>query len=664
MKTFPHLFEPLQIGPMFLPNRIMMTTNGPHMPEDRYLVYVEERARSGIAIMGTPAGHGIYQFPFSRGPFNRASVGEFDAVYPSPVSSEGRAYYDETVTPLLRKRAETAHRHGVAIVGQLYHPGASRSTDNLQPAIGPSRFQDEHLPEAPHVLDEAEIGELVETYANGARRVKDAGLDGAEIHAAHGYLIEQFLSPFSNKRTDRYGGSLDNRMRFLLEIIDAIRAQVGPDFPVGIRTIGDELVDGGLTVEEMTAICRKLSGLLTYINISGGTHSGLIGGAKPAYVSPWFVAPGLNVPMAAAIKKAVDIPVIVGGRINDPEQAERILAEGSADMVGMVRALIADPDFIIKARDGRAHEIRKCIANNECHALHDAQRPIRCAVNAAATQEDRLSIEPTETRKRVLVVGGGPAGMEAARVAAERGHQVSLYEKGESLGGTLNVITRDPDRRNMADFTRYLEGQLERLGVVVHTGVEMIPETVVEQAPDAVVVAVGAVPFVPALPGLDGGNVVTAVDVLLGTARVGNRVVVVAGLEEHLPPLSIAGFLAGKGKQVEVISEMLVAGHGIEMRTLHPLTRRLLEQGVALTPLTKLKAVEGDALLVANSYTYEERRIEGVDTVVLACGGEAAIGLAAELKGRVPELFSIGDCLAPRRLIHAVVDGFRVGRLL
>jgi 2,4-dienoyl-CoA reductase-like NADH-dependent reductase (Old Yellow Enzyme family)/thioredoxin reductase len=663
MTRFPRLFAPLQIGRLSLRNRIMMTTNHPRFTEERYLRYLEDRAQAGVALLAVPAG---LQFPTGPGLFSPDSIDQFDSVLPHPLTRDGLAYYDATMIPRLQRLVEVVHRHGAACVGQLYHPGASknRASDNLQPGVGPSRFLDEHLPEVPHVLDEEEIAGIVEAYGHAARRVNEAGLDAIEIHAGHGYLIEQFLSPFSNDRSDRYGGDLDGRMRLLLEVIDEIRRNVGPDFPVGIRLAGDEFIDEGLAIDNVVEIGRRIAGQLDYINITGGTHSGYLGGPGPAYVSPWLAPLGLNVPAAAAIKKAVDIPVIVGGRINAPEQAEGILADGAADMVGMVRALFADLEFVSKAKDGRAGEIRKCIGNNECHGLYDRGLPIRCAVNASMGREDEMEITPARLTKRVLVIGGGPAGMEAARVAALRGHTVDLYERSSSLGGMLNVITRDPGRRNMKDFVDYLEGQLDKLGVNVHTDTEADSRLVAEQAPDAVVVAAGAERYFPSVPGARGNNVVTDVDVLEGRVTVGDRVVVVAGLEEHLPPLSIADFLAAQGKTVEVISEMMVVGYGVEKRTLGLFTKRLLELGVVLTPLTKLESINGRTVTVSNSFTHRRREIPDVDTVVLTGGGQPRDHLKTELKDRVKELYLIGDCLAPRRLMHAVLDGSRVGHLI
>jgi thioredoxin reductase len=520
---------------------------------------------------------------------------------------------------------------------------------------------DEHHRQVPHELGDEEIAELVRAFGHAARRVRDGGMDGVEVHAGHFYLINQFLSPYTNHRTDRYGGSWENRSRFLSEVLDAIRSHAGAGFPIGIRINGEEFVEGGLTLDDMKRVAQDLEGRVAYLSVSGGTYTGLKKGIKMAYVSPWFVPPGPMVPYAAEIKKVVKTPVMVVGRINDPEQAERIIAEGYADMVGMTRALIADPEFPKKARDGRAREIRKCIGTNECHY---AGRPIACTINAAAGREEELALHPAPVRRRLLVIGGGPAGMEAARVAALRGHRVVLCERRMRLGGQMAIVARDPNREQVAGFLEYLQRQVEEAGVEVRLGVEVTPEMVAGLTPDAVVVATGSRPYVPPAPGMDQKNVVTAAQVLEGEVKAGRRVLVVGGLEEHMPPLGIAEFLADQGKRVEVLSELLVAGEGLETTLLHVLTKRLLDKGITLTPLTAVEAVRGRTVLAANSFTGQRRTITGVDTVVLACGSRADDTLARALKSRAGELHLIGDCRAPRRMLHAIMEGARAASLV
>jgi pyruvate/2-oxoglutarate dehydrogenase complex dihydrolipoamide dehydrogenase (E3) component len=360
---------------------------------------------------------------------------------------------------------------------------------------------------------------------------------------------------------------------------------------------------------------------------------------------------------------------MVGGRINDPMQAEKILVNGYADMVGMARAFIADPEFANKARDGRTEDIRKCIGCNEGCRYRSLMRsspglPIGCTVNASVGREEEMEIRPAAVRKRVLIAGGGPAGMEAARVADLRGHHVTLYERGAELGGHIAIIARDPNLEERAELVRYLEHELRKSRVEVKLGIEVTPELIAEMKPEAVVVATGSVPYIPQLPGIDSPNVVTNWQVLRGEVHVGDNILVVGGLNDDLGPPSIAELLADQGKKVEVLSETMMVGYGLEPGTLHVLTRHLLEKGVILSPLTGLKSISGRSIEVSNTFTKEKRNIDGVDTVVLAAGMRANDRLYRELKCRMKEVYAIGDCLAPRRTINAVLEGSRVGRMI
>jgi NADPH-dependent 2,4-dienoyl-CoA reductase/sulfur reductase-like enzyme len=324
----------------------------------------------------------------------------------------------------------------------------------------------------------------------------------------------------------------------------------------------------------------------------------------------------------------------------------------------MARAFIADPDLANKAREGKLEDVRRCIANNECHV---PGRPVVCAINAAAGKEDELRLEPAAVRRRVLVVGGGPAGLEAARVAALRGHQVVLCEQEAELGGQLAALARDANRRELGAFVDYQVRQLERLGVDLRLSAEVTPATVAALEPDAVVVATGSTPYVPPVPGITDPRVLTSLQVLRGEGQVGATVLVVGDLEYHLPPLTIADFLARQGKRVEIISAGLTVGQGVEPSTLHLLTKRLLEQDVTLSPHTVLKSLQAGQVTVTDTFTRRERVVDGVDTIVLACGGRANTSLLRSLKGEVARLYAIGDCLSPRRIIHAVLDGARTG---
>ena len=659
--AFRRLFEPLTIGSLTLRNRIVNTMHGSGLGEERDLRYLQARARGGASLLGVHASGGVYGYTIGPGP--RTTSVDWDAKGISPLTAEGIAHYDDAVIPALRTRADVIHGEGAKCFAQVYHLGAARHGTHAGPVLAPSSVQDPYEAAVPHALSEEEIEELIVCFAHAIRRTREAGLDAAEIHGAHGYLVNEFLSPYFNRRTDAWGGTRDNRARFVVRMIEAARAMVGADFPIGIR-IG---VDGdgdrrGITIDELAAISGLLAPHVAYISVSGGNYAGFGDGLETAYVSPWYKDPAFNVAAAAAVKRVVDVPVIVTGRILDPSIAEGILADGAADMVGMVRALIADPDLPNKARAGRTTEIRMCIGMSECHHIGPHRVPITCAVNAAAAREAEMEIVPTDSPRTVVVVGAGPAGMEAARVAALRGHHVYLADARRSLGGTPAVLALDPNRRNLRDHAAFFDVALRAAGVELMLGNVVTADELAAFAPDVVVVATGGATLIPEVPGIDQANVVTALDVLRGAAT-RERVLVVGGLDAHLGAPTVAEFLADNGRQVEMISEQFDFTRGAEDATRLPLMHRLMTKGVVVSLLHRLVRVDDGAAWVMQSFTRHERRITDV-TVVLACGLVPSDGLAQQLVGRVPEVHVIGDALAPRRIMHATLEGARVAHAL
>jgi 2,4-dienoyl-CoA reductase-like NADH-dependent reductase (Old Yellow Enzyme family) len=422
--------------------------------------------------------------------------------------------------------------HGAAVFGQLHHTGADRVTasgnDPGQPTIAPSVHPDEFARDVPHELTVREIDELVRGFGDAARRCRAAGLDGVEINACHFYLINQFLSPFINRRTDGYGGSPEKRFRFLDEILTEVRTQVGEDLVIGLRINGSEFVPSGLNAQDMAGIAKLVEGRVQDLSITAGTFSGRKGPNPVAYVNPWNDEGG-HMPLiqeAAIIKAAVSTPVILGGRITDPGQAEEYLAKGYADAVGMSRAWLADPEFAIKAHSGRAHLIRRCIGTNECHAQG---RPLACTVNAAAGREEEFAVLPTSRGRSVAVVGGGVAGMEAATVGANRGHNVVLFERDAELGGVLRLIARNPGNERLLAHLQCMADRAYDAGVNVKLGHAADVDAIATGSFDHVVVATGSQSFIPDVPGITGVNVVDARDVLAGAASLGGTVAVIAG---------------------------------------------------------------------------------------------------------------------------------------
>jgi len=659
-EAFKYLFTPLKVGSIIVRNRILTTAHvtnfaKDNLPTETMAYYYAERAKGGIGLIII---QGCAVHPTSRA-FNDKLVYAFD----------------DRAIPGLKIIADMAHEYGAKIFGECFHAGIRMTgVYSSLPIWGPSDVSDPAYRETPHEMEMEEIEELIEGYAKSAENFKKAGFDGTEVHCAHGYQLMQWLSPLFNKRTDKYGGSMEKRMTLPLEIIDRIREKVGREFVVGVRITGDELTPGGYTLDDMKAFAKRLeeTGKTDFIDVSIGNPFTTF-----LQVAPMYVRPGHTVYLSAGIKEVVGLPVFIVGRVTDPVLAESILAEGKADMVAMTRALIADPELPNKAREGRLDDIRACVGDmQDCTGKFGAGTGIGCIQNPAVSREKEWGIgtlKPAEKRKRVMVVGGGPAGMEAARVAALRGHEVILYEKEGELGGQVNLAAKLPGREEISQVARWLELQLKKLGVKMILGKEVTPEVVDEVKPDAVVVATGAEyvktgftafrPQMPSIPGAEQENVVTPEAILRGQVKAGKKVVI---LDEDgfIVPLGIAELLASEGSQVEVLSRMLYVGMDLDGNTLTMVYSRNFKEGVKLSPLTYMKEISGNNVVAFHVFSKEERKIEGVDTVVLATRRKANNELYERLKGRVAELYAVGDCVAPRRLGMAIYEGQKIGRQL
>jgi len=656
---FKHLFSPLELGPVTVPNRLFMSNAahrffpGTEAPNERVSLYYEARARGGLGLIIT----GTH--------------------YIAPLTTMGAptAYQDDRVIPVLKKLADTVHQYGTKVFGQLSHPGnyvtgrgAGGGATWGASAIWRRNLFAPGWQEIAHEMSQEDIERFVENYGAVARRFREAGYDGVEIQAMVGLLQAQFLSPAMNLRTDEYGGSLDNRMRFVLETIDSIREAVGSDFVVGIRYTGDEFIDHvwwsrdpGNTLDDGKEISKRLeaTGKLDYLFPCAAAYG-------PSHVPPMYYPLGPFVYLCAAIKEVVDLPVFCNARINDPTHAERILADYQADMVGITRGLVADPDFPRKAREGRVEEIRKCIACNEgCTGGHYPRLPLCCTVNVEAGREKGFVVTPAEKKKTVMIIGGGGAGLETARVAALRGHKVSIYEKEDVLAPELVLASKVPGREGFEDARRYFIHQMKILGVEVHLGITVTPEMAIEEGSDVVVVATGAYPFVPEIRGAEEGRVkvVEMREVLKNEVEVGHNVVV-ADYENHLHGLNTADFLANQGKKVELLNESVFAGGMVDYHTIHVAYTSALTKGVVITPLTAVKEIQGGDVVIYNLLTNDERRIEDVDALVVCTDGRANDSLYRFLKGRGKELYQVGQCVSPRKLLDSIYDGYMVGRAM
>jgi mycofactocin system FadH/OYE family oxidoreductase 2 len=652
VSEFIYLFSPLQIGSVVVANRIHFAAHvtnfgEDHQISDRHIHYYRDRARGGCGLMST----------------------EEMTVHPSDHAYEKLVHaYRPEVIPRYKKLTRTIHEYDTRIFAQLSHNGMQADgTISRLPVWGPSSGSDPLFRETCKQMEIEEIRECIEYFAKSAAHAVEGGFDGIELQLGHSSLIRQFLSPATNFREDEYGGSFENRLRFALEVIDAVRKAVGADFTLGVRLNADEMHPrGGLTLEDAKNIAVRLeeTGQLDFMDLSLGTFHNLylVEGSMHTPLA-------YTVPLASEIRSIIDLPVFCTNRINDPHLAERILEDGHADMIGMVRALICDPELPLKAWEGRTEDIRQCIACNQgCIGRMALGYRLGCIQNPAVGEERDLGIgtlEPCERPKRVVVVGAGPAGLEAARVASLRKHRVILLEKNEEVGGQNIIAGKAAGRQEITGVTRWLMSQVRRLDIELRLGVEANVEMVLQERPDAVVVATGSIPKDKPFPGeYCFPEVVNIHQVLNGEVEAGQRVLLV-DLDGHHQATGTAEFLADKGKAVHILTPTLFVGGKLgPLQDLYLARQRLATKGVTFTPDIAVLEIQGTSVKGINVYSNEMMDFEGYDTVVLASGNTAEDGLYFALKGKVKELYRIGDCVAPRKTDMAIVEGHRVGRLL
>ena len=650
------LFSPITLRNCVIRNRILqsghVTGFGEHgLPTERHLRYYETRAKGGIGLIVMEA----------------VAISPHGHIIPHVV----QGWRDEVI-PWFRRISDAVHAHGAKIFCQAWHNGNKNSSyyswtnsescsDVPCPAIG----------EVPDILDEEGIRKVIRQYVDFCLRLQAGGYDGVELHFGHGYLPQQFLSPFTNIRKDRYGGGLENRMRFGLEVIDAVRRAVAGDFVVGLRTSADEMVPKGLTLDDMKEIMPiwARTGQIDYLNVTIATYKSLA-----PVIAPMMVPPRSFVFYASEIKQVVDIPVFAAIRINDPVMANDIIKNNEADMVVMTRATICDPEMPNKAREGRVDDVRMCIACNEgCWERITQRDPITCMQNPETGREGIFKILPAPDPRKILVAGGGVAGMEAAIVARQRGHQVVLCEKTGELGGAVLIWTKAPARQEASQTVRFMKHELERLGVEVRLNTQVTPALVETERPDAVIVATGATTVENPLPdvvGPDaaieierGAHVVTAEDVLDGKAQTGQRVVV-ADFQNYMKGLVTAEVLADQGKEVTVIMPLpfrLLGNNPYDMDgPTHVIQLvNLTAKKVKRVSDFEVKRARPGKVTIRNVFTEQEQDLDA-DTLVLSYWRKADKKLYNELQGKVKELHKIGDCVASRRLINAVYEGYKV----
>ena len=637
METTKLLFATGHIGKLALKNRLIMAPMVRNYADEhgrmtaRYLAHLERIAQGGVGAM-------ILEASF--------------------VSPEGRGFRNElglhsdAVISGLHEAVKIAHDHGARIGIQLYHAGrqTTAKVSGEQP-VAPSAIPCPLLQELPRMLDRAEIHALVRAYGNAARRAKEAGMDFVEIHAAHGYLITQFLSPFSNRRPDSYGGSVENRRRFLDEIIDAVRKETGSDYPVTVRISADEMVPGGLTAADGVdlAVWLESKGVAA-LHVSVGNYGSYTRGQM---IPPMAIKDAPLVPYALRIKQAVRIPVITVGKLHTPALAESVLRDGEADFIALGRELLADPDWPRKAEEDLPDVIHHCIACNQgCISRLFDQRDVWCTVNPACGREQQFAeLRPEGAGRKVLVAGAGPAGMTAARYAARAGFHVILCDAGESVGGQLHAAAAAPHRTGWAELMHDLRHEMKVLGVDVRLKTRVDKKLVLKEQPYAVIVATGAEPNRPDIPGIGEINVITARDLLDGNARAFGSVLVVGG---GCAGAQTAEFLAVKGHAVTIVEAEgdIAADAPLDDRTL--LLGRLKTLGVKIMTHTRLLSIELDAI---NLQCGGEIFGIAADTVVLCLGSYPVHKLEAEIMERVPHVFTVGDAVKARKVTDATLEG-------
>lgn len=645
---FPTLFSPVRLGPVEVRNRIVSTGHDTNLPAagavtDALIAYHGARARGGVGLIVCQV-IGVHA---SARYTSHILMGETDDCIPG-----------------LRRLAEAVKAEGARFFAQLFHPGREimETADGAAPvAYAPSATPSERFRVRPRAMSLALIEEMVAGYGATARRVAEAGADGVEIVASHGYLPAQFLSPMVNRRDDAYGGDPERRLRFLREIIAAARAEISQDMALGLRISGGERHEGGLSEEDALAAIAALAPSLDYVSIVAGS-SATAGGAVHI-VPPMSVEHAYLAPFGERAKAAVDIPVVVTGRINQPQQAEAMLTEGRADLVGMTRAMICDPEMPAKAREDRFDDVRACIGCNQaCIGHFHKGAPISCIQHPETGRElDYGAVAPAAEPRSVLVAGGGPAGMKAAAVAAARGHRVTLCEASGRLGGQALLAQMLPHRAEFGGIVDNLSREMALAGVAVETGVSVDREFVEERRPDVVIVATGATPYWP--EGLEIAEDAQAIDAwaaLLGVVNIGGSVVI-ADWRSDWVGVGLAEMLAVSGRRVRLAVNGLHAAETLPNYVRDAAAGRLHDLGVEVIPYARLYGADADTVYLQHTASEAAMIVEEVDTLVLAQGSASDDALLADLQDYDGRVVAIGDCLSPRTAEEAVLDGLRAG---
>jgi len=641
MSGFEKLFEPGRIGSVNLKNRLIMEPIGTRYADsyghitERYKYFLEERAKGGIGLIINEASRMVKPLPWP--PFNLA-------------------INDDKCIPGLLELTRTMKKYDTKIFIELAHLGiiGSEHDPNLVPAA-PSAFRYHVTGVMLREMTRDEIEFVVLKHVEAALRAKKAGYDGVMIDVAHGTLLHMFLSPRVNRRIDEYGGSLEKRCRFTCDAIRRVKEEVGNDFCVIVRMSGEDFLDGGITIQD----AANQAPLFVKAGADGlDISAGVFHISAHMFTPTLLQEEGCRVYLATAIKKVVNVPIITSGKLHNPVLAEKILREGKADFIGLARSLLADPQLPNKIREGRLEEIRPCIyCNLGCrhHQIPSEGFRVTCNVNPICGIEGEYKLIKVKTSKKVMVIGGGLAGMEAAIVLAQRGHRVSLYEKENELGGQWNTLASY--RPEVSSLTNYLSRELRKSGVQIQNNTQVDIQLVKKLQPDAVVIATGARQKLPDVPGIDGKNVVLANDVLSGKVRSGKEVVVIGG---GLVGMETATFLGKQGHKVSIV-DIVDIGKDVGYTLKEALLEEIIRNGIYLYPNAVLDRITENGLTII---IFNETVLLKADTIVIAIGSVSNNMLCQELKGLVPELHVIGDSLEPRNSLAAIHEGFKIGNLI
>lgn len=646
------LFESGKIGKLELKNRIIVAVNGIRGEADpdgnlslraidRYVSY----AKGGAGLI--TVGHIHVENEVEN---------HLDGVWSNKPRIDSAVYIKRWSI-----LADAVHDYGAKLsvqlsagFGRMMYPDVlNKNKSPIAPSSQPCYWNPEIIARE---LTVEEIKKLVKAMGEAAARLKAAGVDAVELHGGAGHLIDQFLSGVWNRRKDEYGGDIKGRIRFVLEIIDSIKTAAGADFPVTIRHSLKNYIEGGRDFQESLEMARYFEKAgIDAIHATAGCYE------YRRFANPSTYQPAGNVVcMAEMVKEAVSIPVIAFGKLGNPELAEKVLQEEKADFIALARPFLADPEWPNKTRNGKWDDIRPCIGCHDgCLQRSLENKYVSCAVNPAAGMEKELALKPAEKSKSVLVVGGGPGGMEAAIVAAYRGHKVTLLEKDSKLGGNLLTASVPDFKKDLRDLARYLSNQMAKLGVNVKFGVEATPELIEKMAPDAVIIAAGAAPIVPRIPGIGMSRVISAVDLFNSKKDIGQTAVIVGG---GVVGCEAAAFLSGKGVKVTVVEMTGKLAADLNVMNRNELMEILAERNIETLLNTTVSEITDDGVILSEKSG--ERRELKADGVVIAVGLRSRDSLYKALTGKVDELYAIGDCVKPRKIMAAMWEGYRLARLI